>query len=114
MSISLTMTIKPQHGEERTDECCECECVSGGRGWWCQNLQALELQESDHQNQPVSTLCFLGLDSTGGAQDLPLPPGLFSFGGDWERGEGRAGFVCGWGWGGVAAGISGSFLLQAL
>lgn len=48
---------------------------------------ALELQESDHQNQPVSTLCSLGLGSIGGAQAMPLPPpGPFLFGGDGERG----------------------------
>lgn len=72
----------------------------GGRGGgdvW--NLQPLELQESDHQNQPVSTLCFLGLGSIGGAPALPLPPSLFFFfGGVGERG--RPCFVCGWGRGG--------------
>lgn len=70
----------------------------GGGGW---KLQPQELQESDHQNQPVSTLCFLGLGSIGGAQALPLPPQAFSFfGGDGERG---GALLCvwlgvGWGW----------------
>lgn len=66
---------------------------------------ALELQESDHQNQPVSTLCSLGLGSIGGAQAMPLPPqGLFFLEG-MGRGAGPC-FVCGWG---VVEEFSGSF-----
>jgi hypothetical protein len=52
---------------------------------------ALELQESDHQNQPVSTLCSPELGSIGGAQTMPLPPPrAFSFWRGWEEGRGPA------------------------
>lgn len=63
---------------------------------------ALELQESDHQNQPVSTLCSPELGSIGGAQTMPLPPPPepFLFGGDGKRGGARLCVWLGvdWGW----------------
>lgn len=111
VSIALTVTITPyMERKEGTGECGKC-VMGGSRG----NLHPLELQESDHQNQPVSTLCFPKQGSIGGAQALPLPPpGLFFFGGDGERGGAQA-LLCVWlvGWG-VVARISGSFLMQTL
>jgi hypothetical protein len=60
----------------------------GEGGSHARRICALELQESDHQNQPVSTLCSLGLGSIGGALAVPLPPQrpFHFFGGDRERG----------------------------
>ena len=99
MSLSnpLTVTITPyMERKERTDECGKCVMGGESRG----NLHPLELQESDHQNLPVSTLCFLEQGSIGGAQALPLPPQVFSFLEGMERGAGpRPCFVCDW-WGG--------------
>ena len=82
---------------ERKEGTDECECWGGGGG----DLQPLELQESDHQNQPVSTLCFLGLGSIGGVQALPLPLS-FLFWRGWGGGGAWA-LLCvwlgvGWGW----------------
>lgn len=76
------------------------------------DLQPLELQESNHQNQPVSILCFPGLGSIGGAQALPLPPKPFLFWMGWGEGRGPALCVVRAGVG-VVARISG-FLMQAL
>lgn len=82
---------------ERKEETVECgeEGEGDTRG-----ICALELQESDHQNQPVSTLCFLGLGSIGGAQAMPLPPRSFLFGGGGERGGALLCVWLGveWGW----------------
>ena len=96
VSIALTVTITPYlERKEGTGECGKC-VMGGSRG----NLHPLELQESDHQNQPVSTLCFPKQGSIGGAKALPLPPQVFSFLEGMESGAGpRPCFVCGW-WGG--------------
>ena len=90
VSIALTVTITPyMERKEGTGECGKC-VMGGSRG----NLHPLELQESDHQNQPVSTLCFPKQGSIGGAQALPLPPRSFLFWRGWRAGRGPGPALC--------------------
>lgn len=76
--------------KEGTDECGECG-VGGESGG---NLQPLELQESDHQNQPVSTLCFPGAGLYWGSSSLAPPPQVFSFWRGWREGRGPGPALC--------------------
>ena len=106
VSIALTVTITPyMERKEGTGECGKC-VMGGSRG----NLHPLELQESDHQNQPVSTLCFPKQGSIGGAQALPLPPRSFLFWRGWRAGRGPGPAL--WVVGGVGGGSKNFRLLS--